>query len=91
MTRPKPSKKRLSAEFQGAHALFVNSDLNYLNYDSEALLLIFFPDVSRRSNAIDGAEALVSIDRARQTDRLRTVRPYAILILGVWPVRRADM
>lgn len=55
----------LTANFQGAHALFVNSDCNYLNYDSEALLSLFFPDVERRAKAIRGADALVSIDRAR--------------------------
>jgi nucleoside-diphosphate-sugar epimerase len=59
-------EKALAADFQGANALFVNSDLNYLNYDSETLLSIFFPDVSRRSKALHGADALVNIDRARQ-------------------------
>ncbi len=59
-------EKAITADFQGAQALFVNSDLNYLNYDSEALLSIFFPDVSRRSKAIQGADALVNIDRARE-------------------------
>ena len=59
-------EKALTADFQGAHALFVNSDLNFLNYDAEALLAIFFPEVSRRSKALRGAEALVNIERARQ-------------------------
>ena len=58
-------EKAITADFQGAHALFVNSDRNYLGYDSEALLSIFFPDVRRRSKALKGAEAVVSIDRAR--------------------------
>lgn len=55
----------VTADFDGAHPLFVNSNRNYLNYESEALLSIFFPDVSRRSSAIEGAAALVSNDRAR--------------------------
>ena len=59
-------EKALTADFRGAHALFINSDLNYLNSDSEALLATFFPEVRRRSKAIQGAEALVSIDRARE-------------------------
>jgi len=59
-------EKALTADFQGAHALFVNSDLNYLNSNSEALLANFFPEVRRRSKAIQGADALVSIDRARE-------------------------
>ncbi len=58
-------EKALTADFRGAHALFVNSDLNCLNSDSEALLATFFPEVVRRSKAIQGADALVSIDRAR--------------------------
>jgi UDP-glucose 4-epimerase len=59
-------ERALTADFQGAHALFINSDLNYLGYDSEALLATFFPEVKRRSKAIPGAQALVSIDRARE-------------------------
>ncbi|MCY3917444.1 MAG: NAD(P)-dependent oxidoreductase [Chloroflexi bacterium] len=59
-------EKSLTADFQGAHALFVNSDLNYLNSDSEALLATFFPEVGRRSKTLQGAEALVSIDRVRE-------------------------
>ena len=69
-------EKALTADFRGAHALFVNSDLNYLNYDSEALLSLFFPDVRRRAKAIQGAEALVSIDRARD-------------LIGFEPTRRS--
>lgn len=59
-------EKAITADLQGAHALFVNSDLNFLNFDSEALLSLFFPDVSRRAKAIHGDAALVSIDRARE-------------------------
>lgn len=58
-------EKAITADFRGAHALFVNSDLNYLKADSEALLSLFFPDVSRRSKTIQGADSLVSIDRSR--------------------------
>ena len=52
------------AEFDGSHPLFVNANRNYLSYESEALLSIFFPDV-KRSSTIEGAAALVSNDRAR--------------------------
>ncbi len=58
-------ERALTADFEGAHALFVNSDRNYLDYDSEALLALFFPDVGCRSKAIAGAQTLVSYDRAR--------------------------
>ena len=56
----------VTADYNGAHPLFANSDRNSLAYDSEALLSIFFPDVLMRSKAIAGDEALVSNDRARQ-------------------------
>ena len=59
-------EKAITADFIGAHALFVNSDRNYLDYDSEALLSLFFPEVHRRSKALGGAEALVSIERVRE-------------------------
>ena len=36
-------EKAFTADFQGAHALFVNSDRNYLSYDAEALLSLIFP------------------------------------------------
>ena len=55
----------VTSDFAGAHPLFVNSERNTLGYESEALLSIFFPEVRRRSKAIKGAAALVSIGRAR--------------------------
>lgn len=58
-------ERAVTADYEGAHPLFVNSDRNYLDYDSEALLSIFFPDVRVRSKAIAGAQTLVSFDRAR--------------------------
>lgn len=58
-------ERAITADFAGAHPLFVNSDRNYLDYDSEALLAMFFPDVRGRSKAIAGAQTLVSYDRAR--------------------------
>ncbi len=57
-------ERAVTADYEGAHPLFVNSDRNYLDYDSEALLSIFFPDVRGRSEAIAGAQTLVSFDRA---------------------------
>ena len=56
----------ITADFAGAHPLFVNSDLNALNYESEALLALFYPEVTRRTLRLEGAESLVSIARARQ-------------------------
>ena len=59
-------EKAITADFQGAHPLFVNSDINYLRYDTEALLSLFYPEVSRRKQPVTGAESPVSIARARQ-------------------------
>ena len=79
-------EKALTADFQGAHALFVNSDLNFLNYDAEALLAIFFPEVSRRSKALRGPEALVNIERARQLIGFEpTVHLTVLSNLARWP------
>ena len=58
-------ERAITVDYEGAHALFVNSDRNSLNYDSEALLSIFFQDVRSRSKPIHGADTLVSFDRAR--------------------------
>jgi nucleoside-diphosphate-sugar epimerase len=58
-------EKAITADYEGAHPLFVNSDVNYLNYDSETLLRVFFPDVTERSKLIQGADTLVSYDKAR--------------------------
>ena len=59
-------ERGLTADFEGAHALFVNSDRNSLAYDSEALLSLFFPTVSCRRRKLVGAESLVSIEGARR-------------------------
>lgn len=59
-------EKALTADFRGAHPLFANSDQNYLAYETEALLALFFPEVSHRTRPIRGAESPVSIERARQ-------------------------
>lgn len=58
-------EKALTADYEGAHPLFANSDKNSLNVDSEMLLGMFFPDVTERSKPIHGADTLVSIDRAQ--------------------------
>ena len=59
-------EKGLTAEYEGSHVLFVNDSHNWLLYDTEKLLGVFFPEVTRRTRPIPGAESLVSIDRARE-------------------------
>lgn len=58
-------EKAITADYEGAHPLFINSDKNYLNYDSETLLRMFFPDVKERRKPIRGSDTLISNDRAR--------------------------
>ncbi len=55
----------LTADYDGSHALFINAERNWLNYDTETLLRLFFPDVTERTRALPGADSLVSIDKAR--------------------------
>ena len=57
-------ERALTADFSGAHPLFVNSDKNYLGVESETLLAVFYPEVGRRLKKLVGAAALVSNDRA---------------------------
>ncbi|CAN5572841.1 hypothetical protein BH10CHL1_BH10CHL1_26200 [soil metagenome] len=57
--------KGLTANFEGAHALFINAENNSLGYDSTALIKLFFPDVMQRKQPLAGAESLVSIAKAR--------------------------
>ena len=59
-------EKSLLADFQGSHPLFVNDHHNSLGVDAEELLRIFFPQVTARKRPLVGAEALVSIARARE-------------------------
>lgn len=59
-------EKGLSAQFEGAHRLFVNDQVNTMGVESEELLRYFFPDVTARKRPLHGSEALVSIERARR-------------------------
>jgi len=57
--------KGLTADYDGSHALFINDRCNWLSYDSETLLALFYPDIKERKRPIPGADAIVSIDKAR--------------------------
>jgi len=59
-------EKSLLADFEGCHPLYVNDSHNSTGIETETLLGLFFPDVTARKRPLTGAEALVSIDRARQ-------------------------
>lgn len=57
-------EQALVAPLKGSHALFVNSSRNSLNYESQTLAQLFFPE-ARLQRPLSGAESLVSIQRAR--------------------------
>lgn len=59
-------EKSLLADFEGCHPLFVNDCVNTTGIESETLLQLFFPEVTDRKRPLADAEALVSIDKARQ-------------------------
>ena len=58
-------EKGLTANYEGAHPLFVTQAQNVASVDSEGRLQLFYPDVSERTRPIVGIESLVSIERAR--------------------------
>jgi nucleoside-diphosphate-sugar epimerase len=58
-------EKALLADFEGSHPLFINSDRNWLGYDSATLARLFFPEVWEWKRPLVGSESLVSIDKAR--------------------------
>ena len=58
-------EKGLTANYEGAHPLFVTQAQNVASVDSEGLLQLFYPDVSERPRPIVDNESLVSIERAR--------------------------
>jgi nucleoside-diphosphate-sugar epimerase len=58
-------EKGLWAKYEGSHVLCVNDSHNWLLYDTEKLLGLFFPEVTQRRRPLRGSESLVSIDKAR--------------------------
>jgi nucleoside-diphosphate-sugar epimerase len=58
-------EKGLLADYEGSHPLFVNDDENAAGIESETLVRTFFPDVTERKHPLQGAETLVSIEKAR--------------------------
>jgi len=58
-------EKGLTADYEGTHPLFVTQAHNRAGVDSESLLQLFFPEITRRTRALNGTESIVSIERAR--------------------------
>lgn len=59
-------EKGLTASFEGAHALFINDNLNWTGVDSNVLAQLFYPDVRMFRRELSGCASLVSIARARR-------------------------
>jgi NAD(P)-dependent dehydrogenase (short-subunit alcohol dehydrogenase family) len=55
-------EKSLTADLEGSHTLFVNDAYNNLDYDSQTLAELFYPQTPQ---TLSGSESLVSIQRAR--------------------------
>lgn len=58
-------EKGATADYEGAHPLFINDPCNYLGYDSRTLAQVFFPEVTDIRDNLAGSNALVSIEKAR--------------------------
>ena len=58
-------EKGLLADYEGSHPLFVNDSENAAGIESETLAQLFFPKATERKHPLQGAETLVSIDKAR--------------------------
>ena len=58
-------EKGLTADYEGSHALFINSALNALDYDAKTLAKLFFPEIGEDKLNLQGSDSLVSIAKAR--------------------------
>jgi nucleoside-diphosphate-sugar epimerase len=58
-------EKGVTADYEGAHPLFINDDYNYLGYEARTLARVFFPEVADFKRDLPGSAALVSIEKAR--------------------------
>jgi nucleoside-diphosphate-sugar epimerase len=58
-------EKGLLANYEGHHALFINAKENSLDISSTTLASLLFPEVTTWKHPLQGAESLVSIDKAR--------------------------
>jgi nucleoside-diphosphate-sugar epimerase len=59
-------EKGLTVDFQGSRALFINDALNWTGLETSLLIELFYPDVTRFTQPLEGRASLVSIEQARQ-------------------------
>jgi nucleoside-diphosphate-sugar epimerase len=58
-------EKSLTADFEGAHVLYVTDCRNIFDYHAETLAQLLFPNVPERTKPLEGSASLINIDRAR--------------------------
>jgi hypothetical protein len=58
-------EKSVTADYEGAHALFISDSQNSVGLPSRDLVTYCFPDVKKWKHPVKGSETLVSIDKAR--------------------------
>ena len=58
-------EKGLTADFTGSHTLFINDSYNWTGIELRILAELFYPDVHTFKKALNGAETVISIERAR--------------------------
>ena len=75
-------EKGLTAHYEGSHALFINAAQNWLSYDTQTLINLFFPDVTQWKKPLIGAASLVSIDKAQQLIGFEPDYSLAMFIKG---------
>jgi len=60
------AEKALFAAYEGSHPVYVTDARNFVDFPSEELARVFFPEVTMRKKPLDGVETLVSIEKARK-------------------------
>ena len=58
-------EKGITADYEGAHHLYVNDRVNALGGDAQTMIRLFFPDTHELKSDLSGSASLVSIDKAR--------------------------
>ena len=58
-------EKGITADYEGAHHLYINDRVNALGGDTQTMIRLFFPDTHAFKSDLSGSTSLVSIDKAR--------------------------
>ena len=58
------AEKALTADYEGSHPLFVVNSQNWVGYNSQKLLDLFFPGIPVKRK-IEGSDSIISIEKAK--------------------------